>query len=142
MMFGTIPFLTKGPICLFLGGEEIIDSLGDEDPGKALLHLCVFSIFFQIFNSIYKKIKTDKLQSVNDYAQSLRTTIVNNVSNIYGLLFLFCVNFTLLIYLFRQVNLSLKLNVKACNMPGTIQKLKRTKRRQRSKELYLTQFFG
>ena len=91
-MLGTIPLLTKGPISLFLGGEEIIDSLCDEVPGKALLHLCVFSIFFQIFNSVYKKMKNERLHSVNDYAQSLRTTIVNNVINIYGLVIIFCGN--------------------------------------------------
>ena len=55
-------------------GEEIIDSLGDEVPGKALLHLVVFSIFFQIFNSVYKKMKNERRHSVNDYAQSLRNS--------------------------------------------------------------------
>ena len=104
MMLGNCPVLTKGPISLFLGGEEIMDRLGDDVPGKAVLHLCLFSLFFMICNSVYKKIKTEKLNSVNDYALSLRATIVNNVINMYGLGAIFSSNITLVIYLFRQTN--------------------------------------
>ena len=102
MVFGTIPVLTKGPISLFLGGEEIMDILGDEDPGKAVFHLCIFSVIFQSSNSVYKKYKNMKLHSVTDYAQSLRTTFVNNVLNVYGLVLLIFCNCIFLVYLLRK----------------------------------------
>ena len=101
MVLGTMPVLTKGPVSLFLGGEEIMDLLGDEDPGKALFHLCIFSIIFHTTNSLYKKYKNRKLHSVTDYAQSLRTTLVNNVLNVYGLVLLIFWNCIVLAYLLR-----------------------------------------
>ena len=114
MVLGTMPVLTKGPISLFLGGEEMIAVLGDEDPGKAAFYLCIFSVMFHITNSIYKKYKNRKLRSVTDYAQSLRTTLVNNVLNVYGLVLLIFCNCIFLAYLFRKdfnikpLNLSMK----------------------------------
>ena len=112
MVLGTMPVLTKGPISLFLGGEGIIDILGDEDPGKAAFYLCIFSVMFHITKSIYKKYKNRKLLSVTDYAQSLRTTLVNNVLNVYGLVLLIFCNCIFLAYLFKKVfnilNLSMK----------------------------------
>ena len=111
MMFVTIPLLTKGPISLFLGGEEIMDVLGDEDPGKALFHLCIFSVIFQTSNSVYKKYRNRKLHSVTDYTQSLRTTFVNNVLNVYGLVLLIFCNCIFLVYLLRKAfNIFLTLN--------------------------------
>ena len=102
MVVGKIPVLTKGPISLFLGGEEIMDVLGDEDPGKALFHLCIFSVIFQSSNSVYKKYRNRKLHSVTDYTQSLRTTFVNNVLNVYGLFLLIFCNCIFLVYLLRK----------------------------------------
>ena len=104
MMLGNCPVLTKGPLSLFLGGEEFMETLGDDVPGKAVLHLCVFSIFFMICNSVYKKVKTEKLNSVSDYAMSLRATIVNNVINMYSLVAMFIGMITLLIYLLRPAS--------------------------------------
>ena len=117
MVLGTMPVLTKGPISLFLGGEEMIDVLGDENPGKAAFYLCILSVVFHITNSMYKKYKNRKLHSVTDYAQSLRTTLVNNVLNVYGLVLLIFCNCIFLAYLARKafiIFLTLKFVFETC----------------------------
>lgn len=104
MVFGTMPILTKGPFSPFLGGEEIIDALGDEAPGKAAFYLCILSVIFHITNSVYKKYKNRKLHLATDYAQTLRTTLVNNVLNVYGLVLLIFCNCIFLAYLARKAS--------------------------------------
>ena len=55
MLFGSVPLLTRGPLAVFLGGEKMLNILADAPPGKALLHLSVFTFVFQVCISTYKK---------------------------------------------------------------------------------------
>ena len=103
MMRGTIPLITKGPFSLFLGGEQMLEILGDEPPGRAAIYLLIFTIIFQIFISTYKNYKNKQLQFVTNYAQNLRRSIVENVLNIYSIILILLFNIIALIYVVRQV---------------------------------------
>ena len=103
MIQGTIPSITKGGFALFLGGDDMLKVLDDRPPGRATVNLVIFAIIFQIFMRGIKKLKTQKLQSVSMYAQNLRSTLVNNVLNIYGLVFLLALNLFALLYLWMEV---------------------------------------
>ena len=92
MMQGSIPSITKGRMALFLGGDEMLNLLDDRPPGRAMVIFVIFTIIFQIFMQGLKKLKTQNLKSVSMYAQNLRTTLVNNVLNIYGLVFFLALN--------------------------------------------------
>ena len=103
MIQGSIPSITKGGLALFLGGDDMLKVLDDRPPGRATVNLVIFAIMFQIFMRGIKKLKTQKLQSVSMYAQNLRSTLVNNVLNIYGLVFLLALNLFALLYLWMEV---------------------------------------
>ena len=102
MMMGLVPIITKGSFALFLGGEKMLHILDDRPPGRSTVNFLIFTIIFQIFIRGMKKYKTHHLQEVDTYAQSLRTTLVNNVLNIYGLVVLLVGNVLVLLYLWRQ----------------------------------------
>ena len=88
MMLGVVPIITKGSFALFLGCEKMLRILYDRSPGRSTVNFLIFTIIFQIFIRGMKKYKTYHLQEVSAYAQSLRTTLVNNILNIYGLVVL------------------------------------------------------
>ena len=104
MMQGSVPIITKGGFALFLGGQKMLEILEDRPPGRAMFHLVIFTFIIQVFMWGLKKYKTQHLQSVSSYAQSLRITLVNNVLNIYGLIVLLLINVLTLIYLFREAS--------------------------------------
>ena len=99
MINGSVPLLTKGPFALFLGGEKMLDILGDGTPGNAALHLIIFTIIFQIFISVFKNLKQEIGTS---YVQYLRRSLVENVLNIYSLVLILIFNTIALIYVLRQ----------------------------------------
>ena len=108
MMLGVVPIITKGSFALFLGGEKMLRILDDRSPGRSTVNFLIFTIIFQILIGGLKKYKTYHLQEVSTYAQSLRTTLVNNVLNIYGLVVLLVGNVLTLLYLWRQASNMLK----------------------------------
>ena len=99
MLQGSIPSITKGGFALFLGGDDMLKILEDRPPGRAMVNLVIFTIIFQIFMRGIRKLKTQKLKSLSAYAHKLRSTMVNYVVNIYGLIFLLAVNLFSLFYL-------------------------------------------
>ena len=116
MLHGSIPIITKGGFALFLGGDHMLRVLDDRPPGRVVFNLVIFSIIFQIIMRGINTLKTKNLQSISTYAQNLRATLVNNVLNIYGLVFLLALNLVLLLCLWMEVfnmffSYSLKLKV-------------------------------
>ena len=103
-MYGSVPIITKGDFALFLGGQKMLENLEDRPPGRAMILLLIFTIIFQVFMWGLKKYKTQHLQSVSSYAQSLRITLVNNVLNIYGLIFSLVVSILTLVYSWGQAS--------------------------------------
>ena len=95
MLQGSIPSITKGGFALFLGGDDMLKILEDRPPGRAMVNLVIFTIIFQIVMRGIRKLKTQKLKSQH----KLRSTMVNYVVNIYGLIFLLAVNLLSLFYL-------------------------------------------
>ena len=106
MFSGRAPFLTKGSMVLFLGGEilvEKVEKLGDHNkaPPRGIIYFVMSAIIFKLLNYLFQKIMNKKIQSLTDYAKSLRTIIVNNVLNVYGLGLLCVFNCFSLFYLWR-----------------------------------------
>ena len=103
MISGSVPLLTKGPFALFLGGEEMLDVLDDGNPGNALPYLILFSLLFQICVFSFKTIRNRQTETFTDYVQNLRKSLVENVLNVYGIMFIVFCNVITLTYIFRLV---------------------------------------
>ena len=110
MITGKIPFLTKGSMALFLGGETLLKDLGDEAPPRGIIYLAMSAIIFQLLNYLFRKILSQKNRSLTEYAKSLRTTVVNNVLNIYGVGLLFVFNWFCFFYLWRYIIITVLLS--------------------------------
>ena len=95
--------LTKGTFALFLGCEKMLNILGDQPPGKALLHITLFTVIFQLYVFLYKRCKTKQHKLDNNYIQNLRITLVENILNIYGLGALIAINILALLFLLMEV---------------------------------------
>ena len=102
MIQGTVPFLTNGAFALFLGDPQMVSTIEDRPPGRALPNLMIISIIFQVLMWCLKGYYIHCLQPLCTYAQSLRTTLVNGVVNIYGLISLLLINVFTFITLLRQ----------------------------------------
>ena len=103
MIIGSVPLLTKGPFALFLGGEKMLDILDDGNPGNALPYLILFSLLFQMCTFSYKFIRNRQQESFTKYAQYLRKSLVENVLNIYSVIFILFCNIITLTYILRSV---------------------------------------
>ena len=101
MLQGNVPWLTKGPLALFLGGEKMLDILDDGKPGLALPYLILFCFVFQLSVIVYRRIRKKQLKSTSTYAQDLRKSLVENVLNIYSLFFIIFCNIITFIYIYR-----------------------------------------
>ena len=83
MFHGVLPFLTKGPLALFFGGNPILPHLSEQSPGYSFPLLVIFSTVFQATMYMYTKYTGRPLQK-NTVMHNIRMTLVNNVLNIYG----------------------------------------------------------
>ena len=92
MYNGTMPLFTKGPLALFYGGEEILSELSDKTAGNGLPILLIATIMFQLSMYIYEKYHMRQLQNMTVYVKNLRTTLVKNVLNVYGVVLLLFFN--------------------------------------------------
>ena len=81
--------LTKGPLVTFYGGQDLLEEVSDDPPGRSLSVLMVSSLAFQLGLFIFKWNFSRKIQN---YAINLKAILVNNVLNIYGLLIIMIIS--------------------------------------------------
>ena len=81
----------------------MLNILGDEPPGKALLHITLFTVICQQCIFLYKRCKTKQHKLDNNYTQNLRITLVENILNIYGLGALIAISILALIFFLMKV---------------------------------------
>ena len=84
-----IPLLTRGPLALFFGGQEIIPSLSQasvKSSNMPFYLLVVLSIVLQLSLAAYKKYRFKKAIS---YEQQLFQTTMSGVRNVYGTIIIF-----------------------------------------------------
>ena len=89
MYIGRVPMLTKGPLVTFYGGQDLLEEVSDDPPGRSLSVLMVSSLAFQLGLFIFKWNFSRKIQN---YAINLKAILVNNVLNIYGLLIIMIIS--------------------------------------------------
>ena len=92
MWLGSAPSLTKGPLALFYGGKEILDSLCDGYPDSGLEYVLLVSIIFQLIMYSYEKYKKRQMPQVMHYLRSLQISIIKNVLNVYGVVLVIIFN--------------------------------------------------
>ena len=95
MIQGSLPLLTKGPLALFYGGNQIINDLSEKSPGRGFLILVMCSAIFQIFLSILKQTKSRNLKT---YLYNLTKSLVENVVNMYGIIASFIITIASVAY--------------------------------------------
>ena len=89
MYQGHLPMLTKGPFSIFYGGEQIIHHLSKKSPGKGITLLVVVSGIFQMLLYTFKQFK---LRGLQEYHQTLKRTMVENVLNMYSIMILIIIS--------------------------------------------------
>ena len=92
MYTGRVPLLTKGPLVTFYGREELLEEVSADPPGQALTVLLVSSLAFQVVLFLFKWNFSRKITNYQNYALNLRTTLVNNVLNIYGVMIIMMIS--------------------------------------------------
>jgi hypothetical protein len=94
MYQGRLSMVTKGPLALFYGGEDIIPELsGFPDSGIPIF--TYGSIVFQVCLYLFKWFKSRKLKM---YAHTLRKTMIENVLNMYGIIVIILISITAVVY--------------------------------------------
>ena len=86
MWLGYLPPITLGPLALLFGGDEILPLVSKDSAPREIPILMVFSVIFQFSVFCMKKIKSRNEEF--NYTTNLRRSLVENVLNIYGLLFI------------------------------------------------------
>ena len=76
--------LTRGSFALFYGGDEILDELSTDTPFPTVLVVILLSAILQITLFILKKLKTRR--NIKSYISSLKHSLVDNVTNVYGVI--------------------------------------------------------
>ena len=87
--------VTKGPFALFYGGDEIIPQLSEDFPDWGIPILTFVSVTFQVCLYLFKYLKSRKL---NMYAHNLRIIMVENVLNMYEIVFIILISITGIVY--------------------------------------------
>ena len=95
MYHGGVPLLTKGPLVTFYGRQDLLEEVSDDPPGQSLTVLMVSSLTFQLLLFLFKWKLSRKIQN---YALSLKATLVNSVLNIYGLLIILLISLISCLY--------------------------------------------
>ena len=90
-----LPLLTKGPLALFYGGDQLIPELSENSPGRGLPVLLFLSATFQVSLYILKYYKSRNLKI---YVHSLTKSLVENVLNIYGTIVIILISITSFMY--------------------------------------------
>ena len=91
MWLGYLPPITLGPLALLFGGDEILPLVSKDSAPREIPILMVFSVIFQFSVFCMKKIKSRNEEF--NYITNLRRSLVDNVLNIYGLLFILVATF-------------------------------------------------
>ena len=104
--------LTKGPLVTFYGGQDLLEEVSDDPPGRSLSILMVSSLAFQLGLFIFKWNFSRKIQN---YAINLKAILVNNVLNIYGLLIIMIISLISCCYVIYHY-----LSIKSFETPGEI----------------------
>ena len=99
MYYEFLPYLTKGPLALFFGSDQILTNLTDQSPGPHLPILLSLSVAFQAAMLLCQKYQRVSQESVSQYIHNLRTTLVHNVSNVYGMVLLLVLNIGAIIFI-------------------------------------------
>ena len=92
MYFEFLPCLTKGPLAIFYGGDQILTNLTDQAPGPHLPILLGLSVAFQATMLLCQKYEKVSQESVSQYIHNLKTSPVHNVSNVYGMIGILVLN--------------------------------------------------
>ena len=92
MYTGRVPLLTKGPLVTFYGREELLEEVSADPPGLGITVLFVSSLTFQVVLFLFKWNFSRKIPNYQNYALNLRTTLVNNVLNIYGVMIIMMIS--------------------------------------------------
>ena len=81
--------MTKGPLALFYGGEEIIPHVSDDSSNAyntPFMIIILLSIVLQVFLTLFKKFK---IRAEITYEQQLKMAVMSGVRNVYGQLVFF-----------------------------------------------------
>ena len=99
MYYEFLPYLTKGPLSIFFGSDQILTNLTDQSPGPHLPILLSLSVAFQAAMLLCQKYQRVSQESVSQYIHNLRTTLVHNVSNVYGMIALLVLNIGAIVFI-------------------------------------------
>ena len=91
MWLGYVPSITLGPLALLFGGDAILPLVSKDPAPREIPILMVFSVILQFSFFCMKKIKSRNEEF--NYITNLRRSLVENVLNIYGLLFILVATF-------------------------------------------------
>ena len=96
MYQGQLPMLTKGPLALFYGGDQIIPDLSEKSPGRGVPLLFLGSAIFQVSLYILKHLKSRDRKM---YVHNLTKSLVENVLNMYGIIVIILISITSVAYI-------------------------------------------
>jgi hypothetical protein len=99
MYYEFLPYLTKGPLAIFFGSDQILTNLTDQSPGLHLPILLSLSVAFQATMLLCQKYQRVSHESVSQYIHNLKTTLVHNVSNVYGMIVLLVLNIGAIVFI-------------------------------------------
>ena len=74
-LLGQVPLVTKGSMAKFLMNEEDFNDLTTEKPTKTTQYFFLFSILFQVFWWIFKRLRTSRNIKIQSYVSDLRKSI-------------------------------------------------------------------
>ena len=114
-LLGQVPLVTKGSMAKFLMKEEDFNALTNEKPTKTTQYFFLFSILFQVFWWVFKRLRTSRNIKIQSYVNDLRKSIgcdhkfecnlqyiifsVDNILNLYG----YCVIVTISCFAFYTI---------------------------------------
>ena len=96
MWLGDLPIMTKGPFALTYGGEEILPLLSKEPPPRGV---AIFVVGCLLFHSILFIIKIT-IQRDSSYMNNLKSAMVENVVNVYGIIITISAGISTCVFIF------------------------------------------
>ena len=81
--------MTKGPVALFSGGQEIIPSLSSGSAKSSNMSILILVVLSPILQGIIQLFKKIKFRKEIQYEQQLQQAVMSGVRNVYSPLVLF-----------------------------------------------------
>ena len=94
MALGKLPPLTRGPMAMFYGGEQIMADLSEQSAGNHFAIFCTASVVFQVSMLIFKSLKMRRIST----RKVLREAIVSNFLNVFNLFVIISVTAVFTLY--------------------------------------------